>query len=844
MKIIRALVIKDLKLNKKRTAVITIGITLAVALLVALSTLLASLQSSLVENEKQKNGEYHVIFHDVDEKTKEELEQNRALASWYELEHKGDAILAGGKNAYKPYIHLIATDRKGFEGLRIKLIKGRFPKREDEIVISDHIRTNGGVEFHLNDRLSLDVGKRIDTVYKESRDQTCPYVKGEEKVIKTEKKKYRIVGIMERPSNRLEGYSAPGYTCMTWQERAVGKCEIYACYTDAAKRHYEEVTDQIMKNKDQIYVETNDYLLHYERLWPMQGTIKTVFVLAFVVGVIIFVTFVCCIKNGFEISAIEKIRLYGMLAGIGATKRQIRRSVYLQAMILGSIGILSGMFFGVFASWILIEISKVLLQGSLGMTLQFAVSLPSMMIAVAVSVLAICLSATGSAGKAANVTPIEAIRNQKEIMDTEKHTRGLRYIARFWGISGVIAYKNMKRNKKKYRTTVISIMICTATFLTFSYFISVVIFLAGRGKVAERYSLEYDFVHQVETKPIQRELSQIEGISEQVFVKGSGADLFFPKWSEEYTNAMSKEKMPKNQKQTYIDIVALDDTAFRHYAKECQLSASLKQVILADRVRVEGYGTVEKYDYNLKDRIQLRVKETKEQAGTIELEVAGTTALRPIGYQARDMQACIFMSQSLWEKCGIGQKGMQIDQELYLCCEDTDQVQAEVKRVMEKQHIKEKDYICENVEKEKKGIQKFVLMVYIFVYGLSLVIALIGVTNIINMVSTSMQLRSQEFAMLKSVGMTSMQFKRMVQMESTFISAKALAGSVGIGWSLSAGIWRIQCAMDERIAFIPPVKETIFAIAVVWILVYSINRHSFRNIMKKNVIETIRSENL
>lgn len=54
-------------------------------------------------------------------------------------------------------------------------------------------------------------------------------------------------------------------------------------------------------------------------------------------AVLIFVimfTSIFCIRNSFAISITEKMRMYGMLASVGATKKQIKKSVIYEAMLL------------------------------------------------------------------------------------------------------------------------------------------------------------------------------------------------------------------------------------------------------------------------------------------------------------------------------------------------------------------------------------------------------------------------------------------------------------------------------------------------------------------------------
>ena len=78
-------------------------------------------------------------------------------------------------------------------------------------------------------------------------------------------------------------------------------------------------------------------------------------------------------------------------------------------------------------------------------------------------------------------------------------------------------------------------------------------------------------------------------------------------------------------------------------------------------------------------------------------------------------------------------------------------------------------------------MNSFSLLIQIFVYGFILVISLIGLTNIFNTITTNMRLRSKEFAMLRSVGMTNREFNRMVRLESLFYAVKALLIGIPLG---------------------------------------------------------------
>ena len=79
--------------------------------------------------------------------------------------------------------------------------------------------------------------------------------------------------------------------------------------------------------------------------------------------------------------------------------------------------------------------------------------------------------------------------------------------------------------------------------------------------------------------------------------------------------------------------------------------------------------------------------------------------------------------------------------------EDTSKIMDEVEKIHS--GIERTD-IQESEEAEKS----MVLIISIFLYGFITVITLIGITNIFNTITSNMELRQKEFAMLKSIGMT------------------------------------------------------------------------------------------
>jgi putative ABC transport system permease protein len=140
-------------------------------------------------------------------------------------------------------------------------------------------------------------------------------------------------------------------------------------------------------------------------------------------------------------------------------------------------------------------------------------------------------------------------------------------------------------------------------------------------------------------------------------------------------------------------------------------------------------------------------------------------------------------------------------------------------------------------------MEKVYTLVGIFLYGFIIVITLIGITNIFNTITTNMELRKPEFAMLKSIGMTTKEFNRMIRLETIFMGIKSLLFSIPIGIVLSYIIYN-SLDVSQTIKFAIPLKEIVIAIIAVFLLINVIMKYSMSKINKQNTIETIRNENI
>lgn len=934
MNLMKTLTLKNLKLNRKRTIVTIVGIILATALLSALVTLVSSFQYSMIEYQKQKGGDFHVKFSNVKMSELSEFKNNRNIESTFETMGMGFAKLDGCKNEDKPYAYVMATDEAGFERGCFKLIEGRMAKNEDEIVIPRHLKTNGRIDIKVGDEITLDVGKRYDSNTEGVISENSAYENEAETLTDTVTKHYKVVGIMERPGYGMEDYSAAGYTFVTYSDELAAidngtKSEaseadttltVYSRYTKKALRNKDAVTADIIGVDEKLFAKANNssvemsaeesdrflkemenakydiyingFLISYECVFPIDGTFKALFTVAAVVALIIILTSVYCIKNSFNISITEKIRQYGMLASVGATRRQIKSSVKTEAAMLGVVGIPVGTMSGILASLILVKVVNALSAGWLNFALSFHTSLPALILAVILSIATIYFSATGSARRAAKVTPLEAIRNTKEIKIKSAKLKTPAIIGKIWGIGGVISYKNIKRNNKKYRTTVTSIVICSVTFIVISYFMSMAFSVVGMSYASVDYNIGINMSckKELDIEKFSELLSGIEGAKDYLVGAGYYFDVDKPEYTKEYGEYCGQLYDDSEDVSQEFLITVLDDKSYDKYASDAGIKNANTGAILVNKGTFDVYNEksskyvkeeMELYKYKAGDTIECgyNVYEdaadddnavegdtesgTEDNSGyvdeetinngvrkTVDVTIAGVTDKVPIGYKGYGNTTLLFMNQKGFESLWADGKSNELkpghaSYSAYVVAENADEYQDTFeKETEENPEYSQISFYVSNMDKQMHDEKSLFTLLGVFAYGLIVVIALIGITNIINTLSTGMELRSREFATLRSIGMTDKQFAGMVRLESVFISVKALVIGVPLGILISYLLCVMMNRMDDAIIYEPPYKAIILCIVVVIMLIYAIMKLSMTKLRHNNIIETIKNENL
>lgn len=886
MQILNRLTIRNLKLNKRRTIVTIIGIILATALLTAVATMAVSLKESVTLRSKKVDGDFHLLLYDMTDKEKESVINNRQVESYYETHEVGYGVLDGCVNDSKPYVYIEALDSDTFEKAEINVTSGRLPEDDSEIVISSHIKTNGGVKYNLGDKITFDIGDRTYNGKKLYQNDTY---REDEQLEAKQTKTYKVVGICDRLPYGEEPRTAPGYSVITLANKAdtsLNKSDIYLRFNKKALKDRYDLTadilgvDKTLFNKlnsgklEDKEIQTlksqldkthsyyiNNSLIKYEAFYD--SSVAFVYNMAAVVMVIIIITSAVCISNSFAISINQKTKQYGMLASIGATPRQIRKNVFFEAAFMGVIGIVAGIGGGLSASYILVVLSNKMLIDTFEMSIVYAPSLLGVLLSIVLAIVTIVLSALVPAIRASRMSPIMAINHSEDIKIKSKSLKTPKLIGKVWGEGGVLAYKNMKRNKRKYRVITISIALSVSTFIALYGFMSLLTESVNRyanDKIDLRVymssykSMSVDEANKKVSNIVNR-INNETNITDFTFARGFYASLKDePKYSSDYKEVNKYEAGLAENNGYYISIISLGNEEYGKYIKKLGISKETAQsggILVDNTYQYINNGNDIKYfniydGYKAGDVLTYRIdtsnssksldnSKSSDDTTLYDIRIVALSNERPFGYDnAYTSYGYLIVSDDYMNRIDTKNTYSTL---LNINCDDPDKAQD----ILVNEFNIGQNYIF-NAAQERRNDEKLILTMKIFLYGFIAIVSLIGITNIFNTVTTGMELRGKEFAMLQSIGMTKKEFDKMIRLESVFYGSKALIIGVVSGTILSYVIY--ISAGESQLKYTLPLLAIVMSVIVVIILLLGIMKYSIAQIRKQNIIETIRNENI
>ena len=848
MSILNDLTIKNLKLNKKRTIVTIVGIILSTALMVGIGLLFSSFQDYMIRETISYNGKYEAEYGDVSLDKLNSIDK-KDFSYFYQKAigfSKFDSA-----NEYKPYIYISSVNKEYFNELH--LISGRFAENDSELVISNHINTNGGASYKIGDIITLKYGERVvegvnTLTNNEYYEEETLNIVGE--------KTYTIVGIVER--SNFEDYSASGYSTFTLDMNdKEGIVNVFVMFNNK-KKIIKQSEDLAKKLGYDNAISYNSTLLALYGESTYGNIMKSMITMIVIMLSLVSIGCIVVIYNSFAISVMERKKEFGLLSSIGATKKQLSYTVFFEALIEGIIGIILGICGAYIGIGTVILIINNLIGDILVLKLNLVTNIVFIIIPVIFMILVIFISALVPSRRAAKVSPIEAIRQNDDIKINKKKIKTGKLVNKLFGIEGEIALKNIKRNKKKYRVTIVSLFISIVLFISFSSYMNYTIDTASSvmGEVPYDYQISY-FGDDSDIDALDKisEIIKSNDVKEYVSYSASNLSIignytYSDEYLDFYKSAYGDDgiKALTNLKYQYISIYILDDISYNKYKELIGLDKD--SVILLNKFKGVSYGNNKRVNYDIpvinNGDINIKIcnfndndedvdttKYCNKKIDNIFITNKSFDLIEEFSYMS-DFK--LIVNKKLYDN--ISNSGTHYTQ-FNIISDNTDNIDKLTKELDKYDNV---NYT--NVKESMKQANNMILVIKILMYGFIGLVTLIGVTSVFNTISTSMALRKREFAVLRSIGLTRKGFNKILFFESLFFGLKSLIYAIPVSLGVTIIIHYALADMMSINSIVIPWKAIIISIVSVFVIVLLTMMYSTSKIKKHNIIEQIREENI
>ncbi len=894
MNIFNRVTLATLRKNRVRTVVTIIGIMLSAAMICAVTTFISSLQNFGLLNMIYMEGDWHGNAQNAGSTELDRIASSDKVFEYVYDQQLGYSKLEKIENSYKPYLFVIGAG-EGFDGMMpVHLSSGRYPQNQTEILLPEHLLSGGGMQYGIGDTITLELGSRMLEGEELGQNEPCythdddgNEVFREENLSVRETRTYTVVGIYERPS--FEGYTAPGYTALTLADRQPAESAVYDVYF---KMHNAvDVYDFMSQN--QFSGTVNNDVLMFSGVAKYNSFYNMLYGLAGIVIALIMFGSVSLIYNAFSISVSERTKQFGLLSSVGATRRQLRGTVLFEAVVVSAIGIPFGILVGIGGigvTLLLIGNKFTSILGGSTIPMRICVSPASVIIACAVAMITVLISAWIPSKRATSVSAVEAIRQTGDIKVCEKRVKTGRLVYRVFGLPGMLASKHYQRSRKKYRSTVVSLFMSIVLFISASAFteyltesveggfsqmgydLSVAVPTSGLGTMSAAQMLEYlreDPQIQGATYTQRRwnrcEISRSDLTDDfiRIGVPGDSSDRPVLNLMTYFVNDDEFRALLKQyhlNEQDYMNVekplaIALDgNTLFspdeERFVTIHTLREETCEVTSFVRREIEGY-TFEKsvlddagnrvYRY-INDADETDVLElTEEEAHTARTLRSGKTIYDKPWFVDSSSELIFLYPQSVASAVVPETRGPDTEYTFLFTSGNHSAAYQVLKNKLAEIGIGA-GLLNDFAERAEQN-RNVVTIIQVFAYGFIVLISLIAAANVFNTISTNISLRRREFAMLKSVGMTGGGFNRMMNYECLLYGTRALLWGLPVSALITFLIYR-TVSEGYQTSFHLPWLAIGIAVLSVFAVVFVTMMYAMRKIKKDNPIDALKNENL
>lgn len=899
MNIFNKLTLQMLRKNKTRTIVTIMGIILATAMICSVTTFCSSILNFLIEAEIFHQGDWHGSMKMTDMDGLETISSAEETENVVYCRNVGYAKVES-ENPRTPYLYLIAGSGQDYlQTMPVHLTEGKYPENPDEILISERLWEDGGVKYEIGDDVSLDIGVRVLDGELLWQDESCMTENEKGKMIPngevlsvTETNTYTVVGFFDSTGEIIENWNAPGYTAITVTEEKM----VDGIYNVFFKMKEPKNIFEFME-KNVPTGQVNGELLAYLGVSKNEQTREMFYMLAAVfIGLIVYGA-VTLIHNAFSISVSERTRQFGLLSSVGATKRQVRRMVLFEALMVGAAGIPIGIILGIGGVSMILSLMGNMFSSMVdhSVPMRICVSWEAVLVACVISLITILISAWAPALRASRVSAIEAIRQKADFRADDRPVNNSWLTYKLFGFPGMLASKHYKRNRKKYRTTIWSLFMSIVLSVSVASFAAYFSESAKAGLRGQEHDLRYYYLPDerinrgISPDLLLENMLDCEAVDDGAYVLTRGAscsvseELFTPEVLGNVSTSVTGEG-----KQLSLSVVFVDDDSFKHFLSENKLNTdefmnpdkplgvsinSTKSWLDTEKDRYVGYDLLDTEEFEVSyteiiDRVgytssryvrdednnitgveYLNYENGEKKSEIIPIEEATTEITLSSGamidyypyFVTGGLDCTLLYPMSAFSTLYEGFAMDSCLYEYYMMAENHFEAFTQLEQMLGKDRLQTEELInhAEQLEEEENLVKIINVISYTFVA----MISLIAVANVFNIISTNISLRRREFAMLKSVGLTDKGLNRIMNYECLIYGTKALIFGLPVSYGINYLIYRI-ISVSEYIEFLPQWGTMAIAAVSVFAVVSVTMLFSMSKIKEENTVDELRNENI
>ncbi len=853
MNIISKLTLRHLEGNKKRTIVTILGIAMSTALISAMLLGVFSFFKFMGKISILSDGNIHAAFSEVTE------DQVQALKGDDRIDIVGitntDPKISGvrldsGKADRFRIGNIECGDENFWKQKVVSEYEGTLPTNSSEIAVEENYLKDNGFNMHVGDKLTFEQGCRYVNNVSDVEYIGGNYRDGE--LFDTQAEQTCIITAIlhgNRPTNGydiLRGMDDGTFPVQKYAQAGISlkKCDATALL---------QIKSIIKETGITKYELNSEYLLSVFAYLGSGGTYLSFFIVMGIALAIVMVTSVILIVNSIGMSLTERIRYLGMLSSVGATGRQKRFSIYFEGFILGFIGIPLGILFGYIGTKVTLFFlgSRILeadmLAGAEGMRGSIPIACSPWVIFAIIffSGLTIFISTLFPALKAAKIMPVDALRQSNTIKVKAGALRVNPLIHLFFGYEGELAYKNIKRNGVKGFVITASIAVSVVMFLTINY-------LCDSMERVNQYDLDYPCqvvatcVH-TERDRLRNEILKMKDVENAFgvttiqfnFVKGGKEDEYLA--NTDIANPAFLNKKYEKFKVDGMLLALVDDEDFKSLLAENGLSEeryfgdTLRGVLVNNITHDEKAGEV--FNSGI---IGQSLHYDEEYGNPPAVEISDFVRYDKDNYIFNlTPKGCVTVVAPVSVYFRKGSKVIPeelLTYDLGVVTEKHEEVFTKTSEMLENEGFH--SFTCTDTEASLGLMNVITLMIKTVMYGFTVLLTLITVANIVNTISTGVLLRRKEFAMYKSVGMTSSGFRKMIRLETLLYGIRALVFSIPVSLMLN---YLMYSKLDDKLfEFRPDLISYIAVIAAVFAVVGVSMLLSINKIKDDSIIEALK----